>query len=204
MIIPHCRWICSRPGGFIIVIAPIWREKDHLMGIIIRVKSKYAVRLVSQIYDLRWLLYTVILRKLQSLRLLDEVRLIIVNNEGFILLHINAGLHWLFNTGSLIDPACGLQNLEFILQVLDLLKHCLLLFLVMSLTVLHKIQYLVHSRPNPGQHLWVLLIYIHSRPLNRDQPVNYHPHAVLLVLESIHHCVLDSINPSMILSLRLI
>jgi len=63
------------------------------MRIIIRVKSKYAVRLVSQIYDLRRLLHTVILRKLQSLRLLDEVRLIIVNNEGFILLHINAGLH---------------------------------------------------------------------------------------------------------------
>jgi hypothetical protein len=106
-IVTRCVRVSGRPCGLIIVISSIWREKDHLMGIIIWVKSKNAVCLVCQIYDFRWLLYTVIFRELQSLWLLDKVGLIIVNNEGFVLLlHINAGLHRLF--GSLVNPTCSL------------------------------------------------------------------------------------------------
>ena len=186
-VVSRCSRVSGRPSRLVIVIALIRREKDHLMGIIIRVKSKDVVCLVSHVNYFSWLFYTGIFKEFQSLRLLYEIRLIlmmIVNNKRFILLlHMNGGL---FHVWSLIDPAGSLKNLKFVFQILDLLQHCLLLFLMMIFTMLDKVHYLIHSWPNLVQHFWVLLIYIHCGSLNRYQTVNYHPHAVFLVLETIN------------------
>ena len=202
-VVSRCSRVSGRPSRLVIVIALIRREKDHLMGIIIRVKSKDVVCLVSQVNYFSWLFYTGIFKEFQSLRLLYEIRLIlmmIVNNKRFILLlQMNGGL---FHVWSLIDPAGSLKNLKFVFQILDLLQHCLLLFLMMIFTMLDKVHYLIHSWPNLVQHFWVLLIYIHCGSLNRYQTVNYHPHAVFLVLETINYGVLDPLNSNLILSLR--
>ena len=205
-VVSRCSGVSGRPSRLVIFIALIRREKDHLMGIIIRIKSKDVLCLVSQVNYFSWLLYTGIFKEFQSLRLLYEIGLIlmvIVNNKRFILLlHMNAGLYWLFHDWPHIDPAGSLKNLKFVFQILDLLQHCLLLFLMMIFTMLDKVHYLIHSWPNPVQHFWVLLIYIHSGSLDRYQTVNYHPHAVFLVFETINYGVLDPLNSNLILSLR--
>ena len=91
----------------------------------------------------------------------------------------------------LFDTTSGLQLVQLRLKVLNLLKHSPLLPLMCVLSVLHEIQYLIHSAAQLTQHLGVLAIYIHSGPFDWDQAVDDHAHAVLLVLVSVDYGVLN-------------
>ena len=66
----------------------------------------------------------------------------------------------------LFDTTSGLQLVQLRLEVLNLLKHSPLLPLMCVLSVLHEVQYLIHSAAQLTQHLGVLAIYLHSGPFD--------------------------------------